>query len=96
MRVPRLLPLIPAWLTAAGLSVYGIALTIYAPLSALGVLSRIEPSGGFTSTGVTWMVEFGGLAFGGLGLGLITAARSYASRTRPTCAIEEVSAMRAR
>ncbi|GAA2353428.1 hypothetical protein GCM10010404_01440 [Nonomuraea africana] len=86
-RVPRLLPLIPAWLTAASLSAYGIGLTVYAPLTAIGVLPRIEASGGFTSAGLTWMIEFGGLAFAGLGLGLATAARSYASRTRPVCAI---------
>ncbi|MFF4583666.1 hypothetical protein [Streptomyces sp. NPDC001389] len=32
------------------------------------------------------MVEFGGLAFAGLGIGLIVAARSYAARTHPVCA----------
>ncbi|MBU3862857.1 hypothetical protein KN815_01665 [Streptomyces sp. 4503] len=92
-RVPRLLPLLPAWLSAIGLSVYGVVLVIYAPLSAAGVLPRIKPDGAFTSSaGITWMVLFGGLAFGGLGFGLIAAARSYAARTRPVCAIPATDA----
>jgi hypothetical protein len=32
------------------------------------------------------MIAFGGLAFAGLGFGLIAAARSYSARTRPFCA----------
>ncbi|WP_214664451.1 hypothetical protein, partial [Streptomyces javensis] len=93
-RVPRLLPLLPAWLSAIGLSVYGVVLVIYAPLSAAGALPRIEPDGTFTSSaGITWMVLFGGLAFGGLGFALITAARSYATRTRPACANAATDAM---
>ncbi|MFG3439439.1 hypothetical protein ACGF0J_19545 [Nonomuraea sp. NPDC047897] len=84
-RVPRLLPLVPAWLVGAGLGAYGIALTGYAALAALGMLPAAEPSGGFTVAGLTWMIAFGGLAFAGLGLGLLVAARSYASRTRPVC-----------
>ncbi|WP_198943118.1 hypothetical protein [Actinophytocola xanthii] len=86
-RVPRLLPLLPAWLAAVGLSVYGVLLLIFASLAAAGVLPgpAIEPP--FTSSsGITWMVAFGGLAFGGLGFALITAARSYATRSRPVCA----------
>jgi D-alanyl-D-alanine dipeptidase len=86
-RVPRLLPLLPAWLAAVGLSAYGAVLVVYAPLTALGVLPRLEAEPPFTtSAGLTWMVAFGGLAFGGLGFGLLTAARSYAARTRPVCA----------
>ncbi|MFJ9444732.1 hypothetical protein ACIRRH_23075 [Kitasatospora sp. NPDC101235] len=86
-RVPRLLPLIPAWLTGIPLAMYGAVLVIMAPLMAVGVLPEIEPSSPFTtSSGVTWFVEFGGLAFGGLGIGLVVAARSYAARTRPVCA----------
>jgi hypothetical protein len=86
-RVPRLLPLLPAWLTAVGLSVYGIFLLIFAPLTAVGVLPSPAIAPPFTTTsGITWMIEFGGLAFGGLGLGLVAAARSYATRTRPVCA----------
>lgn len=86
-RVPRLLPLIPAWLTAAGLAVYGVLLTIYAPLSAVGVLPSVPSADGFSSSAATWMAEFGGLAFAGLGIGLIVAARSYVARTRPVCAV---------
>ncbi|MEU3053142.1 hypothetical protein [Streptomyces griseus] len=86
-RVPRLLPLLPAWLSSVGLSVYGVCLLVYAPLTAGGVLPRLQPSGVFTTgAGITWMVAFGGLAFAGLGFGLIAAARSYSARTRPVCA----------
>ncbi|MGZ9935551.1 hypothetical protein ACXNSR_37385 [Streptomyces sp. NC-S4] len=86
-RVPRLLPLIPAWLTGVPLAMYGAAILIMVPLMAAGVLPKIKPSPPFTtSSGITWFAEFGGLAFGGLGVGLIVAARSYAARTRPVCA----------
>ncbi|MGW3040406.1 hypothetical protein ACWC9T_10220 [Kitasatospora sp. NPDC001159] len=85
-RVPRLLPLIPAWLTGIPLAMYGAVLTISAPLIAVGALPEIKPTPPFTSSsGITWFAEFGGLAFGGLGIGLILAARSYAARTRPIC-----------
>ncbi|MBO1415607.1 hypothetical protein J0670_13455 [Streptomyces sp. FH025] len=86
-RVPRLLPLIPALLTGIPLTMYGAVLIVMAPLIAVGVLPAIEPSTPFTtSSGITWMVEFGGLAFAGLGIGLVVAARSYAARTHPVCA----------
>ncbi|MFE3186251.1 hypothetical protein ACFXKR_36115 [Streptomyces violascens] len=86
-RVPRLLPLVPAWLTGIPLTMYGAFLTVMAPLIAVGVLPEIKPSPPFTtSSGITWMVEFGGLAFAGLGIGLVVAARSYAARTHPVCA----------
>jgi hypothetical protein len=86
-RVPRLLPLLPAWVVGAGLSLYGTVLVLYAPLSALGLLPAVRPSAPFTTrSGVTWMVLFGGLAFAGLGYGLLAAARSYTARTRPLCA----------
>ncbi|WFB10726.1 hypothetical protein LRS74_29580 [Streptomyces sp. LX-29] len=88
-RVPRLLPLVPARLVGAGLSVYGVFLIGYAPLCAVGLLSGPDPKPPFTSaSGVLWMVEFGGLAFGGLGIGLLLGARSYAARTRPVCGSE--------
>ncbi|MFI7441817.1 hypothetical protein [Nonomuraea indica] len=85
VRVPRLLPLVPAWLVGAGLGAYGSVLTGYAALAGLGVLPAVRPSGGFTVAGLTWMIAFGGLAFAGLGIGLLVAARSYAARTRPFC-----------
>ncbi|WP_234335909.1 hypothetical protein [Streptomyces sp. NRRL S-920] len=86
-RVPRLLPLIPAWLTGGALSVYGTGLLVYALLSAVGVVPGLEPVGVFTTTeGMAWMVAFGGMSFGGLGAGLLVAARSYATRSRPVCA----------
>ncbi|MDF9812852.1 hypothetical protein [Streptomyces sp. SPB162] len=50
-RVPRMLPLLPAWVIAAGLSLYGSVLVGYAPLSALGIAPPVEPSAPFTSRG---------------------------------------------
>ncbi|KOV13073.1 hypothetical protein ADK60_31050 [Streptomyces sp. XY431] len=84
-RVPRLLPLVPAWLTGLPLALYGAVLSVMAPLIAVGVLPPVKPVGPFTTAQTTWMVEFGGLAFGGLGLGLVVAARSYGARTHPVC-----------
>lgn len=86
-RVPRLLPLIPAWLTGFALALYGTLLTAGSLLMAAGVLPKPEPEGVFTTgSGLAWMVAFGGLAFGGLGWALLVGARSYAGRTRPRCA----------
>ncbi|MEU5387389.1 hypothetical protein, partial [Kitasatospora cineracea] len=86
-RVPRLLPLVPAWLTGVPLTLYGLALTATAPLLALGALPRPTPAPPFVdAAGLIWMIAFGGFAFTGLGLGLLVAARSYAARTRPVCA----------
>lgn len=89
-RVPRLLPLVPAWLTGAGLACYGTLLTLGAALMAFGVLPSLEPEGVFTTgSGLAWMVAFGGFAFGGLGWALLIGARSYAERTRPRCVLAE-------
>ncbi|MFD1934443.1 hypothetical protein ACFSKW_23530 [Nonomuraea mangrovi] len=84
-RVPRLLPLIPAWLTAATLAVYGVLLVFYAALIAAGILPEMAASPPFTAEGITWMTLFGGLAFAGLGIGLVVAAVSYARRSLPVC-----------
>ncbi|GCD94814.1 hypothetical protein [Embleya hyalina] len=88
-RVPRLLPLVPAALTAFGLALYGVLLSAYAPLAALDVLPAPEPDPliGGTRSGTLWLVAFGGAAFGGLGFALAVAARSYAARTRPRCTL---------
>ncbi|WP_331772024.1 hypothetical protein OG948_51610 (plasmid) [Embleya sp. NBC_00888] len=87
-RVPRLLPLIPALPTAFGLALYGVFLSVYAPLAALGVVPAPDPDPalGGTRSGTLWLVAFGASAFGGLGFALLIAARSYATRTRPACA----------
>ncbi|MFF4345628.1 hypothetical protein ACFY00_37695 [Kitasatospora sp. NPDC001540] len=86
-RVPRLLPLVPAWLTGVPLAVYGVVLNAVAALTAVGVLHPVEPLPPFTASWqLTWMVEFGGLAFTGLGTALVLAARSYGARTHPSCA----------
>lgn len=87
-RVPRLVPLLTAWAVGAGLALYGTVLVVYAPLSAAGLVRGVTPEAPFTSeAGVMWMVLFGGLAFGGLGYGLLAGARSYAIRTRPVCVV---------
>ncbi|GAA2005296.1 hypothetical protein [Catenulispora subtropica] len=86
-RVPRMLPLLPAYMCAVGLPIYGVVLLVMAPLDAIGVLTPPKVTPPFTSqSGLLWMVAFGGSAFLGLGLSLVVAARSYAARTRPTCA----------
>ncbi|MGV9776651.1 hypothetical protein [Streptosporangium sp. NPDC003464] len=82
-RVPRLLPLIPAWLTGVTLALYGTALTVTGAVLLAGG-NGLSSGGGTVSP---WMIEFGGLAFAGLGIGLLVAARSYAARTRPVCAV---------
>ncbi|RJL34254.1 hypothetical protein D5H75_07260 [Bailinhaonella thermotolerans] len=85
-RVPRALPLVPAWLTALTLAPYGCALLAYAALAAAGVLPPPAPVPPFTGpAGLTWMIAFGGLAFAGLGLALLAGAISYTARTRPAC-----------
>ncbi|MFE3450030.1 hypothetical protein ACFXJ8_13955 [Nonomuraea sp. NPDC059194] len=89
-RVPRLLPLIPAWLTAGTLSVYGVLLICYTALTAIGVLPGVAAVPPFSVESLTWMMLFGGLAFAGLGIGLIVAAVSYARRSLPFCAPHHV------
>ncbi|MFI6641860.1 hypothetical protein [Streptomyces sp. NPDC050504] len=95
-RVPRLLPLVPAWLVGVPLAAYGTLLTIGAALSATGAIPAFEAQEGFSPAGLTWMVLFGGLAFGGLGGSLLVGARSYAARTRPVCAAANSPAEKAR
>lgn len=78
----------PAFIGGLGLTLYGVFLLAYAPLTGAGVLARPEVSAPFTSvSGVVWMIFFGGLVFGGLGGGLLIAAHSYAERTRPSCEV---------
>lgn len=83
-RVPALLPLIPAWGVGLCLGVYGAVLLVMVPLSLVGVISRFAPPAPFTTSGdVTWMILFGGLAFGGLGSALVVGAWSYGGIARP-------------
>ncbi|MFG1679280.1 hypothetical protein ACGFNP_03845 [Nonomuraea sp. NPDC049269] len=83
-RVPALLPLIPAWGVGLCLGVYGAVLLVMVPLSLVGVISRFAPPAPFTTSGdVTWMILFGGLAFGGLGSALVVGAWSYGRIVRP-------------
>ncbi len=80
-RVPAFLPLVPAWGVGLCLGAYGVVLLVMAPLSLAGVISRFAPPAPFTSSeDVTWMILFGGLAFGGFGGALIVGAWSYGRR----------------
>ncbi|MFF4615973.1 hypothetical protein [Nonomuraea jabiensis] len=80
-RVPAFLPLVPAWVVGLCLGGYGVVLLVMAPLSLVGVISRFTPPAPFTSSeDVTWMILFGGLAFGGLGGALVVGAWSYGRR----------------
>ncbi|MET8866083.1 hypothetical protein ABZW11_24365 [Nonomuraea sp. NPDC004580] len=79
-RVPRLLPLIPAWVVGVCLGGYGLVLLVMVPLALIGVIPPFTPPEPFTSSAdVTWMILFGGLAFGGLGGALVLGACSYTS-----------------
>lgn len=71
-RVPRLLPLIPVWLVAPTLALYGIGSVFYAIAGGHDIWSL----GGAAS-----------LAFGGYGCVLAIAAVSYERRTRPHCVL---------
>jgi hypothetical protein len=88
--LPRLLPLPPAWLTGLSLGAYGIVLTVVSSgwLLGFGQATPVWPLP--TATDTALMTGFGGLAFGGLGIGLLIAARSYAARTRPRCSVDHV------
>ncbi|MFG6200555.1 hypothetical protein [Nonomuraea sp. JJY05] len=86
-RVPAFLPLVPAWGVGLCLGVYGVVLLVMVPLSLVGTISRFAPPAPFTSsTDVTWMIVFGGLAFGGLGSALVVGAWSYGRRLKPSAA----------
>ncbi|WP_157245024.1 hypothetical protein [Nonomuraea typhae] len=80
-RVPAWLPLVPAWGVGAVLGLYGVVLLVMVVLGLLGVTPRFAPTAPFTgSADITWMVLFGGLAFGGLGGALVVGAWSYMRR----------------
>lgn len=82
-RVPAFLPLVPAWVVGSCLGVYGVVLLVMVPLSLAGVIPRFAPLAPFTSSGdVTWMILFGGLAFGGLGGALVVGGWSYGWRVK--------------
>ncbi|WP_121180168.1 hypothetical protein [Nocardiopsis sp. Huas11] len=87
-RVPRVLPLAPALLTGVTLTLYGLVLAVLAAAYLLGIVDTPEPAAPFTDAlGSTLMIGSGGLAFGGLGVGLLVAGVSYTRRTRPVCAV---------
>ncbi|GII01378.1 hypothetical protein [Planobispora takensis] len=77
-RVPRFLPLVPVWLVAPTLALYGTGSLV---LAAVGVL-RHDGGGGLLGLGGA-----ASLAFAGYGWALAVAAVSYRLRTRPSCVV---------
>lgn len=75
-RVPRALPLVPVWLIAPTLGLYGILLVSIALLLTTGVLPGEEPK---------LLIAVAGVSFGGYGTALAVTAASYQRRTKPTC-----------
>jgi hypothetical protein len=69
-RVPRFLPVVPAWIVAPTLAMYGVGSIGYALVEGYSLIGL----GGAAS-----------LAFGTYGCALATAAVSYQHRTRPVC-----------
>ncbi|GIH16897.1 hypothetical protein [Rugosimonospora africana] len=85
-RVPRWLPLIPAWLGAATLAPYGAAGVVYCALGTAGLVTM--PRGQFPSSGDALLVAWCGLGpFAVFGAALAAAAWSYQRRTRPACGV---------
>ncbi|MEV5972043.1 hypothetical protein [Streptomyces sp. NPDC051921] len=80
-RVPRWLPLTPALLGAASLARYGVIGIGYCALATAGVVTMRQ--GDFASSGDMLLAAWPGMiAFGGYGVALAVAARSYWLRTR--------------
>lgn len=80
-RVPRRLPLVPAFIGAATLAPYGVFGLVYTTLCTAGVLEMRR--GDFDSSSDALLVAWIGLsAFAVYGVALIVAARSYWLRTR--------------
>ncbi|MFI8824101.1 hypothetical protein [Streptomyces sp. NPDC053431] len=80
-RVPRWLPLTPALLGAATLAPYGVVGIGYCALATAGVVTMRQ--GDFASSGDMLLAAWPGMiAFGGYGVALAVAARSYWVRTR--------------
>lgn len=84
-RIPRPLLLVPAWVGAVSLTLYGYPLIVAASLMLTGVLDVPADTGAFTATGSALAVLFGGTTFAGLGTALGLGALSYQQRTRPRC-----------
>ncbi len=77
-RVPRWLPLTPAWLGASTLAPYGLAMLVVLPLLATGLI------GDSAGNDIAW-IALGGGAFGTFGVTLAFATWSYQRRSRPRC-----------
>ncbi|MFJ5234734.1 hypothetical protein ACIQBJ_33150 [Kitasatospora sp. NPDC088391] len=81
-RVPRWLPLAPALLGSASLTLYGVLGLGYCALAATGVVTMRQ--GDAHSPGDALLMAWIGMtAFAGYGVALTVAARSYWLRSRP-------------
>ncbi|MFJ1753381.1 hypothetical protein [Kitasatospora sp. NPDC088134] len=81
-RVPRWLPLAPALIGSASLTLYGVFGLGYCVLAATGVVTMRQ--GDAHSPGDALLMAWVGMtAFAGYGLALTVAARSYWLRSRP-------------
>lgn len=79
-RVPRALPLVPALLGAGSLAPYGVLGFGFCVLASVGVVTM--PKGDFPTPEDTLLAAWPGMiAFGGYGIALAVAARSYWRRT---------------
>jgi D-alanyl-D-alanine dipeptidase len=85
-RVPRWFPLVPALIGAATLAPYGVLGVGYATLATVGIVTMRQ--GDFHSSGDALLVAWIGMvAFGGYGVALVVATRSYWLRTRKSSGI---------
>ncbi|MDG4810821.1 hypothetical protein O7634_29035 [Micromonospora sp. WMMD1120] len=80
-RVPRFLPLIPAWVTGPTLAIYGIVGGSFTALAAAGLARGDWEADRLRLAGVAMT------AFGTFGTALTVAAWSYQQRTRPHCVL---------
>nr|WP_232344869.1 hypothetical protein [Actinoplanes awajinensis] len=83
-RVPRFLPIVPVWLIAPTLALYGLGSGVYVMLLAGGVL-QWHGRTGFDALSYIGVAQ--PISFGGYGLALAVCAVSYQLRTRPVPAI---------
>jgi hypothetical protein len=86
-RLPRRLLLVPAWIGAVSLGLYGYPLIVAAGLMLTGIAPAPADPGLFSPGGLAWALLFGGTTFAGLGTALALGAWSFQHRTRPVCAI---------
>ncbi|MBG0567784.1 hypothetical protein [Actinoplanes aureus] len=88
-RVPRFLPLIPAWVTGPTLAAYGTVGGGFTALAASGLIRGRWEADQLRVAGVAMT------AFGTFGTALTAAAWSYQQRTRPHCVMDAAVVERA-